>query len=184
MTAPDFVSLPASPLRWSVRRPPPAPLRRLGWVIGLGFTLVGALLLRGLFDQPSWPLALAVGAAFGLMVPLLLGAGALVQVHADGWMVYGFGRRPNVVLPLSAVRGWHWVERGALRGVGLEIAPDAVRFAHRKGVSYATMNRYRTITGCDLVLEFLTPEDLATLEALQAELEQPADPACLPPAVD
>jgi hypothetical protein len=164
-----LVPPPESPLLWSVRRAPPRGVRILGWIVGLLFAIGGAWLLHSLLIEPSWPPAIAVGAALGLLIPLSLRGGATARVHASGELVYGFGRHPNVLVPLAAVQEWRLLDQGMLRGIGLRVEPQAVRFLHRKGISYATMRRYREQTGLDLVLEFLTPQDLERLQALQAE---------------
>ena len=166
-----IVPPPDSPVVWSIRRPPPLGVRLLGWVLGAALTLGGAWLLRSLMlEPPAWWIALLVGSVFGVMIPLALGHGASARVHAGGELVYGYGRRPNALIPLAEITHWAMVDQGLVRGIGIKLArPEAVRFLHRKGISYATMRRYQETCGMDLVLEFLTRDDLDQLSRIQAD---------------
>jgi len=174
VAGPAFVPSPTSEITWSVRRPPPRGVQALGWVIGIAFAAGGTALYLGVVEDASFATAAGVGLALGILIPLILRRGSIVRLHADGQLTYGFGAHPNLVLPLAAIRDMRWIEQGLLRGIGLDIDPQAVRFIHRKGVSYATMRQYRKATGLDLVLEFLTPEDLERLRELRSDPSEPA----------
>lgn len=174
MASSDFVPAPDAPVLWTARRPPSAGVRALSWIVGAAFAAGAAWLFREIQAGAGWGLSIAVGSAFGLLIPLAMRSGAVIRIHADGRLAYGFGRHPNLVLPLRAVREATWVEVGTLRGIGLRIDPEEVRFIHRKGISYATMRRYREASGMDLVLEFLTPDDLERLRDLRSRMSEAA----------
>ncbi|MDA3962487.1 MAG: hypothetical protein PF961_16995 [Planctomycetota bacterium] len=172
MTAAALIEAPASPVVWETRRPPAPAVRIISWVAGLIFGILGAALLNALMLEPDWRISIAVGCALGVLIPLGVGHGARARVHATGELVYGFGRHPNVVIPLSAISSWRMLSAGMTRGIGIEVGREQVHFTSRKGISYATMDRCRRLLQVDLLLEFLTEDDLVALQTRQEQNAQ------------
>lgn len=154
---------------WRVRRPPARRLVAWSLALAAAFTAFSAVLVHGLLLEPSWLPGLVVGAAIGSLIPLSVLRGATATVDEAGTLAYGFGDRPGLAVPLEAITGWRIVRTGLLHGVGARVAPERVRFLHRKGLSYARLRRYERGLGTALVLEFLTEADLEALRALQAD---------------
>ncbi len=151
---------------WQVhRRPPP---RFLIWAGALALIVgVGAAgLMRLLLIQPSWPGPLAMGVGVAMAFFLTAARGARASVDAHGVLRYGWGRRPSLELDLRDVVALRALRRGMLAGIGVEIAPERVRFLHRAGPSPRRMRDDRATLGVDLMLEFLTGDDLAAIRAL------------------
>lgn len=166
MPAGALVQEPDAPVLWEVRRAPTPRVRAIAWGAGIVFAVLGGALLQALMLQPDWRISLAVGVAIGILVPLGVGHGAVARVHADGTLLYGFGRHPTVLVPFAAIHEWRYLTTGITRGIGLRLDRGAVGFTSRKGISFATMDRARRHLGVDLLLEFLTEDDLARLRDL------------------
>jgi len=150
----------AEELSWSIHRPPHPKLRLWSWLLGLAIAGAGAFLLQALQLQPgSWWLAIAVGTALGILVPLSVAGGATLWLTRDGQVLYGYGHHPQIRFALDTVHAARPVATGALHGLGLELDPGVVELLHRKGMSYATMRRWRRGLGVDLVLEHFSAAD-------------------------
>ena len=152
---------------WQVRRFPARGLRIWCWILAAFALAAHALFLPLLTGPSTWWLGLAVGLLLGGLIPAHVLRGALCRVEADGTLRYGYRDRLRIAVPLRQVRAIRPVQAGLLRGIGLEIAPELVQFADRRGPGYAALHTWRRDLGVDLVLEFLLPEDGAALERLR-----------------
>jgi hypothetical protein len=151
---------------WSTTRPMPRRLRLWTCFLALCFAIGGAALARMLMLEPNWLAAGATGLVLGGMVLLFAPRTAFASVDAAGIVSYGFDRRPNLSFALSAAREFTRVRAGMLSGIGVGIEPEAVTFLHRKGLSLRTMTKQRAGLGGQIVLEFLTDEDLEAMRRL------------------
>lgn len=158
--------------------PPPAEIvwsaaRRPGWRL-LAFAILlacllaaaSAWLLHALMPEPDWALPLLLGLALGLVLVGSLAQGAEARLDADGILTYRLRGRDTLRVDLRAVRRVAWVRSALLEGVGLDLDPVRVEILHRKGPSRAALAAQRSGLGL-VVLEFLTAEDAARLEALR-----------------
>ncbi|HYE04026.1 MAG TPA: hypothetical protein VEL07_00785 [Planctomycetota bacterium] len=168
-----------APPAWQVhRRPPP---RFMAWAGALALIAgaAGAALMRLLLIEPSWSGPLTMGVAVALAFLLTAARGARASVDAHGVLRYGWGHRPALELDLRDVVALRPVRRGLLAGVGLEIAPERVRFLHRAGPSPRRMRDDRRRLGVDLVLEHLDEADALAIDRLRgtAQAAVPTPPA-------
>lgn len=119
--------------------------------------------------QPSWPLALGIGAGVALGVVFFAMQGARVVVDAERVLTYSLHGRANLAVDLVQVTAARPIEAGLVRGIGLELAdPRQVRFLHKAGISPERMRTWREQFGVDLVLEGFPPELAGRLLALRS----------------
>lgn len=148
-------------------------------VLALGFGIGGWWLLQALLLESRPLLCIAAGSALGGGIFALMWAGATAWVGDDGILRYGFGRRIDLEVSLAATRDWRLIEGGLLRGIGATVESNAVTMHGRKAASPARMADWRRDIGVDLLLEHLTAEDAAALNALT-----PTRAATIPTASD
>jgi hypothetical protein len=147
------------------------------WLLAGLFVAFSAWLIPLLHDSTSTTVAALVGIAIAWIIPASAGRGSTTAVDEHGIVHFGFGAQPSLSFPLTAASNLHPVAGGLVRGTGLIIDPQAVTFHHRKGLSFATMRRYRQLCDVDLVLEFTSADDCRHLNELLAQLraDLPAD---------
>lgn len=159
------------PPLWQVQRRPSRSLLAVCAFFGFLFFCASVLLIPHFMDYTvTWYLT---GAGIGLFLAWMLwhsvAAGATCSVDRDGWCSYGFADRPNIRFHLADVRSWRRIECGALQGVGIDIAIEKIQILHRKGISISKMRSYQDKLNCTMVLEFLSPDDLQSLQALSQQ---------------
>ena len=155
------MTLPGTPGVDLTRRP---SLTFLGWatILGLALGLGCAALIYGLLAEPSWLLAGVTGTILGALVPLSVAGGSRVTIH-QGRLTYFLRGQPCVEADLQDIQGFRAIAQGQLTGVGVVIEPQKLRFLSRKGVTLRTCEAHFAGSGCGLVLEFLTPDDIPAL---------------------
>ena len=156
------------PLRWQVRRRPHRRYLAVAGLLAIVLGAAGGWLLRLLMIEPSSLAAVAMGLAIAGVCLATAARGASASVDARGVLRYGWGARQAIEVDLADVAEVRVVDAGLLRGVGLAVLPERVRFLSRKGPSPRRMRDDRARLGIDLVLEFLTPGDAADLDRLRA----------------
>jgi len=155
---------------WRVHRRPQVKLLIVSMLLALGFGIGGWWLLQALLLESRPLLSIAAGGVVGGGIFVLMWSGASAWVGDDGILRYGFGRRIDLEVPLAATRDWRLVEGGLLRGIGATVDPGAVTLHGRKAASPARMADWRRDIGVDLLLEHLTAEDAAALNALTSTI--------------
>ncbi|MFW5830452.1 MAG: hypothetical protein ACOCXA_09355 [Planctomycetota bacterium] len=109
---------------------------------------------------------MVLGLVLGGVIVVSVERGTRLTVDADGILTYHLGSRPNLQVPLSAIRHWAPVRAGFLRGIGADCPLEAVRILHRKGVRYAQLHEQQQELGTALVFEFQDPGDIPRLREL------------------
>ena len=108
--------------------------------------------------QPSWPLAVTVGACLALGVVVFAMQGARIVIDAQRVLTYSLHGRANLAFDLAAISAARPLHAGLVRGIGIELSDiRQVRFLHKAGISPERMRRWREQHGVDLVLEGFPP---------------------------
>jgi len=159
----------AAELRWEVRRPPRRGPMVFAWCAAIPIVAFCAWFAATLDPQQRhWP-----GAVFGVILALVLvrglSQGTRAAVDVDGHLLFGYGRRHNLAVPLAATADWRWVEGPGFAAPAADCDLREVTFLDRRAVSYARMRRWKRDLGAELVLEGLTAEDLARIRALHRD---------------
>jgi hypothetical protein len=120
------------------------------------------------------PLALGIGSGIAVGVVFFAFQGSRIVVTDDGLLTYSLHGRPNLVIELAQITAVKPIERGLVRGLGLELAdPQRTRFLHKTGISPERMRRWRDEIAVDVLLEGFgatVGDQLDTLRQMPAQV--------------
>lgn len=164
--------MPPPEIRFERRARPQGGQRLVIAAAALAAGAGAAWLAHAIDSDPArgWGLAIAAGVVVTALVGWFAMLGSRIVVDAGGLLTYSLHGRPNLVLDLREALDLRPVSAGLLRGVGVVIPAERIRFLHKAGISPERMRRWREALGVDLVLEGFPAETAGELQALRVEL--------------